>query len=416
VPRAPSHHVVVPPYDERPRLRLGGWRGQACPLVPPGRRDIIVRDLHRRRLGAASEGGLLLHHRNRLRPRLRGCRLLLRRRDHRLLPRLAATGDGRVSTTDVAGSATTTGASAVGCTSVADVACCASTTVGARRSSATTGCGPVGDVTGRGPEASVAPCEPPLALLPCLRPPAAPSMSAAWLGWTRPPSAPWPVRGGTVGATLRTRKRTVRPPPVGRATPRKQNPYLKEEKARFLFLEAPADVVGAPGAPALAPPTTSTVLAGSAARTCSTARAGAPEARTDASAAPAASVADCLVAGASAPAPGDGPPATGVCSGDGGAGSHLSGRTCPLSSSSSSSSDNEYSSVSGEESPCCSRSRNSSLLRSRRSRCRASRSLLRSTRSRSRCCAARVSVRDRGVGGSNFAVLTLTICRGRAKP
>jgi hypothetical protein len=41
---------------------------------------------------------------------------------------------------------------------------------------------------------------------------------------------------------------------------------------------------------------------------------------------------------------------------------------------------------------------------------------LRTTRSRSRCCAARASARDRGVGGSDFAALTLTVCRGQAKP
>jgi hypothetical protein len=27
VPRAPSHHVAVPPSDERPRLGLRGWCG-----------------------------------------------------------------------------------------------------------------------------------------------------------------------------------------------------------------------------------------------------------------------------------------------------------------------------------------------------------------------------------------------------
>jgi hypothetical protein len=36
VPSASSHHVAVPPSNKRPRLGLGGWRGQACPLVPPG--------------------------------------------------------------------------------------------------------------------------------------------------------------------------------------------------------------------------------------------------------------------------------------------------------------------------------------------------------------------------------------------
>jgi hypothetical protein len=45
----------------------------------------------------------------------------------------------------------------------------------------------------------------------------------------------------------------------------------------------------------------------------------------------------------------------------------------------------------------------------------ASRSLLRSTSSRSCPCAARASARARGVGGSDFASFTCTICRGRAK-
>jgi hypothetical protein len=76
----------------------------------------------------------------------------------------------------------------------------------------------------------------------------------------------------------------------------------------------------------------------------------------------------------------------------------------------------EYSSVPGEESPCCSRSQNSSLLCSRRSRRHALRSLLRSTRSHSRRCAARASARDRGVGGSDRAAFTHTNCGGQAKP
>jgi hypothetical protein len=41
---------------------------------------------------------------------------------------------------------------------------------------------------------------------------------------------------------------------------------------------------------------------------------------------------------------------------------------------------------------------------------------LRSARSRSRCCTARASAQDRGVGGSDFAAFMRTICRGRAKP
>jgi hypothetical protein len=42
-----------------------------------------------------------------------------------------------------------------------------------------------------------------------------------------------------VGTALRTRKQTVKFPSIGHATPRKTIPYLKEEKARFLFLERP---------------------------------------------------------------------------------------------------------------------------------------------------------------------------------
>jgi hypothetical protein len=137
----------------------------------------------------------------------------------------------------------------------------------------------------------------------------------------------------------------------------------------------------------------------------SRARAGAP-------AACAAPVVNCLAVSASAPAPGGAAPVTGASSGDGGASSHLSGGACPLtSSSSSSSSDDEYSSVPDEESPCCSRSRYSSLLRLRRSLCRVARSLFRATRARSRSCTARASARERGVGGTDFAAFTLTSCK-----
>jgi hypothetical protein len=59
--------ATMRPSHLRPRLGLGGWRGQAYPLIPPGQRDVVVRDLHSRRLGAAGEGGLLLHHHDRLR-------------------------------------------------------------------------------------------------------------------------------------------------------------------------------------------------------------------------------------------------------------------------------------------------------------------------------------------------------------
>jgi hypothetical protein len=114
------------------------------------------------------------------------------------------------------------------------------------------------------------------------------------------------------------------------------------------------------------------------------------------SAACVASLIGCLAASTPAPAPGTISSAASAALGEGGEGSHLLGRTRPpsLPSSSSSSLDGEYSSVPGEESPCCSRSRNSSLLRSRRSRHRMLRSLLRAARSCSRCCAARACARD----------------------
>jgi hypothetical protein len=57
MPRAPGHHAAIPPSHKRPRLGLESWRGQACPLIPPGRRDVIVRDLHRRRLELPARAG-----------------------------------------------------------------------------------------------------------------------------------------------------------------------------------------------------------------------------------------------------------------------------------------------------------------------------------------------------------------------
>jgi hypothetical protein len=93
VPRAPSHHVAVPPSDECPRLRLGGWCGKASPLVPPGRRGVIVGNLHYRRLGAAGEGGVLRRHNDlHCRLRYRSCRLQLRRGDLRLRKHLSGRG------------------------------------------------------------------------------------------------------------------------------------------------------------------------------------------------------------------------------------------------------------------------------------------------------------------------------------
>jgi hypothetical protein len=132
------------------------------------------------------------------------------------------------------------------------------------------------------------------------------------------------------------------------------------------------------------------------------------------SAARVASLVGCLAAGALAPASGAVSSAASAALGEGGEGSHLSGGARPPSLSSSSP-DDEYSSVPGEESPCCSRSQNSSLLRSRRSRCRMLRSLLRAARSCCCRCATRARARARGVGRSDRVAFTALICKEQAK-
>jgi hypothetical protein len=112
------------------------------------------------------------------------------------------------------------------------------------------------------------------------------------------------------------------------------------------------------------------------------------------------SLVGCPAASAPAPAPSAVSFAASAALGEGGEGSHLSGGARhPSLSSSSSSSDDEYSEVLGEESPCCSRNQNSSLLCSRRSRRRMLRSFLRAARSCSRCCAARSRARARAWAG-----------------
>jgi hypothetical protein len=146
--------------------------------------------------------------------------------------------------------------------------------------------------------------------------------------------------------------------------------YLRVEKPCFLFLVGSTGIVAAADIATTAPLVTSAARAGT-------------------SAVRAASLIDCLVMGAPAPAPGTGSSATFATLGEGGAGSHLSGRARPPSLSSSSSSDDEYSEVAGEESPCFLRSRNSSLFYSQRSRRRILFSFLRVARSCSRCYAVR---------------------------
>jgi hypothetical protein len=210
--------MAVPPSDERPRLRRRGRRRQACPLVPPGRWGVVVKDLHRRRLGAAGKGGsccTTATASDRASAVAGSCHGTVTATSSRAS---AAAGAGWVSTADVTSSATTTGA--VSCTSAAGrasapaVACCASIMADARRTSATADCGPVGDVTGRGLKASAAPCDPPLAAVAVLASARGALDERHLVGIDASAlSTLAGARGGTVGATLRTRKRTVRPPP-----------------------------------------------------------------------------------------------------------------------------------------------------------------------------------------------------------
>jgi hypothetical protein len=145
--------------------------------------------------------------------------------------------------------------------------------------------------------------------------------------------------------------------------------YLRVEKPRFLFLEGSTGAEAMADVATVAPPDASAACAGT-------------------SAACADSSVDRPVAGASTPGPGACSSAAFTALGDGGAGSHLSGGACPPSLFSSSSRDNEYSDVTGGESPCCLCSWNSSSPCSRRSRRRIPRSFLRAARSCSRCCTA----------------------------
>jgi hypothetical protein len=168
------------------------------------------------------------------------------------------------------------------------------------------------------------------------------------------------------------------------------SPYLRVEKPCFLFLEGSAGAVGVADVATAAPPDASAVRAGT-------------------SAARATSLVGRLATGAPAPAPGACSLAVSAVLGEGGAGSHLSGRARSPSLSSSSSPDDESSEVAGGESPCCSRSRNSLSLCSRCSRRRILFSFLRAARSCSRCYAAparpgsgRGRIKPRGVHGHHL--------------
>jgi hypothetical protein len=192
---------------------------------------------------------------------------------------------------------------------------------------------------------------------------------------------------GTIGVTLRTRKHKNERQPLKLRTHGGSAAHLKLEKPHFLFLEGS-------GVAAVTPADAAVVLAGAPAVLVGSSN-------------------DGPVAGASAPA-------MGTCSTYGqwrrrrGIPPLRGARPPSLSSSSSSSSfdddDNEFAGIPGKESPCCSRSRYSSLCCSWHSRRLILLSFSRATHSCSRRCAVRAATRARCVGGSDHAASTVTIC------
>jgi hypothetical protein len=140
----------------------------------------------------------------------------------------AAAGAGWPSTADAAGNAAATGlascASASGLASAATAARCASSTTGARLSSATIGCGSAGEAASCGLEASAAPYELALAVAALLAPARGALDERHRVGTDASAfSTLAGARGGTVGTTLRRCKQTVKFPPDGHATPRKDD-------------------------------------------------------------------------------------------------------------------------------------------------------------------------------------------------
>jgi hypothetical protein len=118
------------------------------------------------------------------------------------------------------------------------------------------------------------------------------------------------ARGGTVGATLRTQNKRIRLLPLETGASGGEVAYLKVEKSRFLFLEGSMHAVVAAGVATATLPDASVVCAG-------------------ASATRVAPSVDRLVAGASAPTPGACSSAASAAFSEGGAGSHLSGGAAP---------------------------------------------------------------------------------------
>jgi hypothetical protein len=116
--------------------------------------------------------------------------------------------------------------------------------------------------------------------------------------------------GGAIGAALSTRRQEFERQPFETRASGEATTYLKVEKLRFLFLKDSPDAVVAAGVAATALPDASAARAG-------------------ASATRAVPSVDHLVAGASAPAPGTCSSAASAALGEGGAGSYLSGGPAP---------------------------------------------------------------------------------------
>jgi hypothetical protein len=92
VSSVPRHHVTLVPPHEGPLLRLGGACGEASPLIPPGRRGVVIRDLHHLRPGIASGRQRLCRLHRRLHLRLHGRGRLTRHRGYHLRLRLCDHG------------------------------------------------------------------------------------------------------------------------------------------------------------------------------------------------------------------------------------------------------------------------------------------------------------------------------------
>jgi hypothetical protein len=120
------------------------------------------------------------------------------------------------------------------------------------------------------------------------------------------------ARGARSASPCEREDRKIKLPPLEDGASREVIAYLRVEKPRSLFLEGSTGAVAAADVATVAPPDASTVRANTSA-----ARAGTPVAHVGTSAARAAALMDCLAAGAPAPASGACSPATSAALGEG---------------------------------------------------------------------------------------------------